>query len=33
MIAMDQIHRIRDLYYSQDMTLAEIARIEKEQNV
>lgn len=29
MIAMDQIHRIRDLYYSQDMTLAEIARIEK----
>lgn len=25
---MDQIHRIRDLYYSQDKTLAEIARIE-----
>ena len=29
MIAMDQIHRIRDLYYSQDMTLAEIARMKK----
>ena len=29
MTSMDQIHRIRDLYYGQDKSLAEIASIEK----
>ena len=29
MTSMDQIHRIRDLFYGQDKTLTEIARIEK----
>lgn len=28
MISMDQIHRIRDLYYGQDKSLTEIAKIE-----
>ena len=29
MTSMDQIHRIRDLYYVQDKSLSEIASIEK----
>lgn len=29
MTSMDQIHRIRDLYYGQDKSLKEIADIEK----
>ena len=29
MTSMDQIHRIRDLYYGQDKSLTEIAEIEK----
>ena len=29
MTSMDQIHRIRDLYYGQDKSLTEIASIEK----
>ena len=29
MTSMDQIHRIRDLYYGQDKSLTEIAGIEK----
>ena len=29
MVTMDQIHRIRELYYGQDKSLTEIAGIEK----
>ena len=29
MTSMDQIHRIRDLYYGQDKSLTEIASMEK----